>query len=129
MFAGKKKKAKKIPINTGDGGQSATGADETLVDEGDSLDFSNLKKKKKRRDIDSGVAAFDSKLEEAGVVDEKEADVKGGDLFEKGEADNEATVGGEKDEEEAWLKSDRDYTYEEVCRSFFHFTFVRHSPF
>ena len=108
MF-GNKKKAKKILLNDGDEG--AGGAAETTP-EVDDLDFSNLKKKKKKRVIDDEVAALDAKLEEAGVVDDKEPDVEGEDPFvTKGE---EAQTEDHQDEEEAWLKSDRDYTYEEV---------------
>jgi translation initiation factor 2 subunit 2 len=107
MFAGKKKKAKKILLNAGDGDEDAA---EPPAEEGDDLDFSNLKKKKKKR---ADVAAFEAKLEEAGIVDDKEAEVEGDDPFTKGEGD-EATVEEGQDEEEAWLKSDRDYTYEEV---------------
>lgn len=114
MFPGKKKKAKKILLNAGDDGEdgvAATASGETPAEEGDDLDFSNLKKKKKKR---ADVAAFDAKLEEAGIVDDKEADIEGDDPFAKGEGD-EASMEAEQDgEEEAWLKSDRDYTYEEV---------------
>ena len=119
LFSGKKKKAKKIVLNAGDDGEDSAAASMSAAaaapppEEGDDLDFSNLKKKKKKRAIDSDVAAFEAKLEEAGVVDDKEADVEGEDPFAKGEGD-EATVEGEKNEEESWLKSDRDYTYEEV---------------
>jgi translation initiation factor 2 subunit 2 len=116
LFAGKKKKAKKILVNAGEGGGDSANASTSAAaptEEGDDLDFSNLKKKKKKRVIDSDVAAFEAKLEEAGVVDDKEADVEGEDPFSKAEGD-EVMVEGEQDEEEAWLKSDRDYTYEEV---------------
>ena len=47
-------------------------------------------------------------MEEAGVVAEKEAEA---------EDEKSKPEGGEdraEDEEESWLKSDRDYTYEEV---------------
>lgn len=116
LFAGKKKKAKKILVNAGEGGGDGANASTSAAaptEEGDDLDFSNLKKKKKKRVIDSDVAAFEAKLEEAGVVDDKEADVEGEDPFSKAEGD-EVMVEGEQDEEEAWLKSDRDYTYDEV---------------
>jgi len=109
MFAGKKKKAKKILVNAGD----AEDWIETPAQEGDDLDFSNLKKKKKRRVIDDEVAALEAKLEEAGVVDDKEHEVEGEDPFTHKE-DDEGRPEDHKDEEEAWLKSDRDYTYEEV---------------
>jgi hypothetical protein len=120
MFAGKKKKAKKILRNTEDGGDDAStaaAAVEAPAEEGDDLDFSNLKKKKKKRDIDTKVAALEATLKEAGVVDDKEAEAEGEDPFAKDE-DQEATAEGEANEEEAWLKSDRNYTYEEVNTSF-----------
>jgi translation initiation factor 2 subunit 2 len=108
---GKNKKAKKILLNAGDT-EGESGAAETTPQEVDDLDFSNLKKKKKKRVIDDEVAALEAKLEEAGVVDDKEHDVEGEDPFAtKGE---EAQTEDHQDEEEAWLKSDRDYTYEEV---------------
>ena len=108
---GKKKKAKKILLNAGDT-EGEGGAAETATQEVDDLDFSNLKKKKKKRVIDDEVAALEAKLEEAGVADDKEYDVEGEDPFApKGE---EAQTEYHPDEEDAWLKSDRDYTYEEV---------------
>ena len=108
MFSGKKKKAKKILLNDGD----ADGTSETLTQEVDDLDFSNLKKKKKKRVIDDEVAALEAKLEEAGVVDDKEPEIEGEDPFAtKG---GEAQIEDHQDDEETWLKSDRDYTYEEV---------------
>jgi len=118
MFEGKKKKAKKILLNAGDAeGEGAAGdATETPTQEVDDLDFSNLKKKKKKRVIDDEVAALEAKLEEAGIVDDKEHDVEGEDPFAtKGDA---AETEVHEDEEEAWLKSDRDYTYEEVTWPF-----------
>ena len=117
LFAGKKKKAKKILLNAGDAEGAGDAAGTTQ--EVDDLDFSNLKKKKKKRVIDDEVAALDAKLEEAGVVDDKEPDVEGEDPFAtKGE---EAQTEDHQDEEEAWLKSDRDYTYEEVQQPFHDF--------
>ena len=92
-------------VNTDD-----VGADEP-AEEGDDLDFSSLKKKKKRV-IDEQIAALDAQLEEAGVIDDKEADIDGDDPFAKGEGEEE--VMATENEEEGWLKSDRDYTYEEV---------------
>lgn len=107
MFPAKKKAPKKILKDTGDAGNDAT--DEKPGDE-EELDFSSLKKKKKKRVIEDQVAALDAQLEEAGIVDEKEAEVEGEDPFK---AEGEGAV-AEEMEEEAWLKSDRDYTYEEV---------------
>jgi len=112
MFAGKKKKSKKIQLNTGDV-EGTGGTAETPTQEVDDLDFSNLKKKKKKRVIDDEVAALEAKLEEAGVVDDKDDDVEGEDPFAT-KGDQAPQTEDHKDEEEAWLKSDRDYTYEEV---------------
>jgi translation initiation factor 2 subunit 2 len=105
MFPAKKKAAKKILKDTGDADNDAP--EENPADD-EALDFSSLKKKKKKRVIEDQVAALDAQLEEAGVVDDKEAEVEGEDPF-KAEG-----VGQDENEEEAWLKSDRDYTYEEV---------------
>ena len=108
MFPSKKKAAKKILKDADDA--DADAAEEKPADDGE-LDFSSLKKKKKKRVIEDQVAALDAQLEEAGVVDDKEAEGEGEDPFK---AEGKATALGEEDEEEAWLKSDRDYTYEEV---------------
>lgn len=113
MFAGKKKKAKKILVNAEDAGGDeiapAEGADQATEDTTD-LDFSSLKKKKKKRVIDDQVASLDAQLEKAGVLDDKD------ETEEIGENEVEEGITAEegKEEEEAWLKSDRDYTYEEV---------------
>lgn len=122
MFAGmKKKKSKKSLANTAEGDDDAipaTAADDAPAEEGDELDFSNLKKKKKKRVVEEQVAALDAQLEEAGVLDEK---FEGEDPFAKGEGEEAEETDG-KDEEEAWLKSDREYTYEEVHSLKFHLT-------
>ena len=109
MFSGKKKKAKKTLDNAGEDGEAVLA--DAPAEEGDDFDFSSLKKKKKKRAIEDQVAALDAQLEEAGVVDEKE---EGEDPFARGE---DGAAGDVKGEEEAWLKSDRDYTYEEVISS------------
>jgi translation initiation factor 2 subunit 2 len=108
MFAGLKKKKAKKPVLDAE----EAPADETPAGEGNDLDFSSLKKKKKKRVIDDKVAALEAELEEAGVVEDKE-EPDGADPFAKGEGEGEEVEDHEA-EEEAWLKSDRDYTYEEV---------------
>lgn len=108
IFPAKKKAAKKILKDTGNADNDT--AEEKLADDGE-LDFSSLKKKKKKRVIEDQVAALDAQLEEAGVVDGKEAEVEGEDPFK---AEGEGAAAVDENEEEAWLKSDRDYTYEEV---------------
>jgi translation initiation factor 2 subunit 2 len=111
MFPAKKKSAKKILKDTAADAED-DGAEEKPADDGE-LDFSSLKKKKKKRVIDDQIAALDAQLEEAGVVDDKEVEIEGEDPF-KGEGD---AAPKDENEEEAWLKSDRDYTYEEVSIS------------
>jgi translation initiation factor 2 subunit 2 len=120
LFAGKKKKAKKILKDTSafdddNDDDASAGAGDAAEAVGDDLDFSNLKKKKKKRVIDTEVAELEAKLEEAGIVDDRDQELEGDDPFGKGEGDE---AGAEDDdrkvEEEAWLKSDRDYTYEEA---------------
>ena len=109
----KKKPAKKILLNADE-----DNIGDAPAEEGEDLDFSSLKKKKKKRVIETQVAELEAKLEEAGVVADKEAEPEGeDDLFAKGEA-GEAEEAHEEDEEEAWLKSDRDYTYDEVISPF-----------
>ena len=121
MFAGKKKKPKKILKDTTAVSAAADGDDDAAggaaeAEGGDAdLDFSSLKKKKKKRVIDTEVAELEAKLEEAGIVDDKEQEVEGDDPFAKAEGGEDFADDG-KNEEEAWLKSDRDYTYEEVRR-------------
>jgi translation initiation factor 2 subunit 2 len=127
LFAGKKKKAKKILKDTSafdddddDASASASagagGAAEAAAEGGDAdLDFSSLKKKKKKRVIDTEVAELEAKLEEAGIVDDRDQELEGDDPFGKAEGDEARAEDDDgKAEEEAWLKSDRDYTYEEV---------------
>lgn len=126
LFTGKKK-AKKILKDTSafdddDDEASASAsagtgdAAEAAAEDGDAdLDFSSLKKKKKKRVIDTEVAELDAKLEEAGIVDDGEQELDGDDPFGKADGDESRTEDDDgKAQEEAWLKSDRDYTYEEV---------------
>jgi translation initiation factor 2 subunit 2 len=84
-----------------DGGEVAPLED---AEEAADLDFLSLKKKKKKRVIEAHVAELDAQLEEAGLVVEKDTEVQ----VEDGEEQSQ------EDEEAAWLKSDRDYTYDEV---------------
>jgi len=116
----KKKPAKKILVNAGDDGATAEDvpAEEEAEEEGEDLDFSSLKKKKKKRLIESQVTELEARLEEAGIVPDR-THVEGEDPFAKAEgAEAEAEPSGEQ-EEEAWLKSDRDYTYDEVPQQIF----------
>lgn len=119
----KKKKKSSLKKPSGDAAaEEGTAADGDAEDGGD-LDFSSLKKKKKKRVIENQVAELEARLEEAGVVADKEAEgAEGEDLFAKpGEEVEEVSP---EDEEAAWLKSDRDYTYEEVHSSqIFHMEF------
>jgi translation initiation factor 2 subunit 2 len=108
LFAGKKKKSSKKTLKDSSEGDAA---DTAPAEDGDDLDFSSLKKKKKKSAIEDQIATLDAQLEEAGVMDDKDTEVDGEDPFAK--AEGEETKDAEA-EEEAWLKSDRDYTYEEV---------------
>jgi hypothetical protein len=89
---------------------------EAAAEGGDAdLDFTSLKKKKKKRVIDTEDAELEAKLKEAGIIDDRDQELDGDDPFGKVEGDEPRTVSDDrKAEEEAWLKSDRDYTYEEV---------------
>jgi translation initiation factor 2 subunit 2 len=109
LFAGKKKKPSKKILKDVD---EVDAVDTEQPEDGDDLDFSNLKKKKKKSAIEEQIATLDAQLEEAGVIDEKDIEVEGEDPFSKGEG--EERKDDAEAEEEAWLKSDRDYTYEEV---------------
>ena len=108
LFAGKKKKSSKKILKDASEGDAAGTAP---ADDGDDLDFSSLKKKKKKIAIEDQIATLDAQLEEAGVMDDKDTEVDGDDPFAKGEGEETKDT---EAEEEAWLKSDRDYTYEEV---------------
>jgi hypothetical protein len=79
----------------------------------------SMKKKKKKRVIDTEVAQLEAKLEEAGIVEDNEQEPGGDDPFAKAEGGDEAPLDddGREQEEQGWLNSDRDYTYEEVCPS------------
>ncbi|KAI9320984.1 domain found in IF2B/IF5-domain-containing protein [Dichotomocladium elegans] len=93
MFADlKKKKKKKTKALLEDGDAEAADAPAELVD--GETDFGSLKKKKKKK---KNMAEFEAELAEAGEEDD---------------ANNEGNKTKEGDE--AWLKSDRDYTYEEL---------------
>lgn len=105
----------------------------------DDLDFSDIKKKKKSSkkkaafDLDAFEKELnDSKAKTSTAADDEEDDVPvdtshldniddaelGDDPFAQGDAPVGVDAGTE-----AWLKSDRDYTYQEVCDpSFAHFT-------
>ena len=94
---------------------------------GEDLDFSDLKKKKKKSSKKAALdlEAFEKELNESKTKDADEDD--GGEenqMLEVDEAelgDDPFARGGEAASldagNEAWLKSDRDYTYEEVCPS------------
>ncbi|KAI8086352.1 domain found in IF2B/IF5-domain-containing protein [Halteromyces radiatus] len=93
MFADlkKKKKKKSKPVEDDAAGEEATpeGTEEDL-------DFGALKKKKKKK---KNMAEFEAELSEQ----------QGGDEDENNNEDSTKSAN-----EEAWLKSDRDYTYDEL---------------
>jgi len=131
----KKKKKKEIPMDLGDDSGTSTPADAApaAAAGGDDLDFSDLKKKKKsgKKKTAFDLDAFEKELnvskkadgedddEDAGPQDTSHLDnideaELGDDVF----AQSDAPVGVESGTE-AWLKSDRDYTYPELLTRFY----------
>jgi hypothetical protein len=104
-YTSKTKKPKKMLVD------AENIAKDKQSEDGDDFDFSNLKKKKKHV-IDEKIADLDAQLEEAGILDGKEMECGTQDELVK-EADETEIVEGEM-EEESWLQSERDYTYDEV---------------
>ncbi|KAI9322523.1 domain found in IF2B/IF5-domain-containing protein, partial [Dichotomocladium elegans] len=95
MFADLKKKKKKSKSDFND-----TEAAEPVAANEEDLDLESLKKKKKKKK--KNMAEFEAELAE-----------DGGDDAEPGKQ------GDEKEGDEAWLKSDRDYQYEELLSRVF----------
>ncbi|GAO49785.1 hypothetical protein SAICODRAFT_88943 [Saitoella complicata NRRL Y-17804] len=104
----KKKKSKKsaMPDFGDDSAPAATEGGEAAEGDGDA--FGELKKKKKsKKKVD--LAAFEAELNEAGVSTPT-------DSADFGSSENKD---GNEEGEEAWLKSDRDYTYPELLSRVF----------
>ncbi|KAI0752565.1 eukaryotic translation initiation factor 2 beta [Daedaleopsis nitida] len=124
----KKKKKKDIPLDLG-GGDAAGTATPVGAAASEDLDFSDLKKKKKKSSKKAALdlEAFEKELNESKL---KEADEdEGGEENQMPEID-EAELGDDPfarggegvsldSGNEPWLKSDRDYTYEELLHRFY----------
>ncbi|KAI0767635.1 eukaryotic translation initiation factor 2 beta [Fomes fomentarius] len=125
----KKKKKKEIPLDLGGDG-SGTSTPTTVPAASEDLDFSDLKKKKKKSSKKAALdlEAFEKELNESKA---KEADEdEGGEETQLQEIDEAelgddpfARGGGEgvslDSGNEPWLKTDRDYTYEELLHRFY----------
>lgn len=141
MFADvkKKKKKKEIPMELDDSGTSTPIPSEGTVAPviaSDDLDFSDIKKKKKSTkkktafDLDAFEKELnDSKAKSSTAADYEEEDgeptntahldnIDDADLGDDPFAQGDAPVGVDAGTE-AWLKSDRDYTYQELLTRFY----------
>lgn len=130
MFADlkkKKKKKKDIPMDLP---EDASGTSTPVgAPAGEDLDFSDLKKKKKKNSKKAALDmdAFERELNEAKAKDGEGEDADGAPIDEVDEAelgdDPFARGGGEPTVVhaggEAWLNSDRDYTYGELLGRFY----------
>ncbi|TFK32253.1 translation initiation factor [Crucibulum laeve] len=139
----KKKKKKEIPMDFGDDSGTSTPAPESSTSAPapsaaipDDLDFSDLKKKKKssKKKATFDLEAFEKELNDSKTKDEsapageEEGEAPDGshldqiDETELGEdpfaVANDAPVSVDAGTE-AWLKSDRDYTYQELLTRFY----------
>ncbi|KAG6819780.1 hypothetical protein H0H93_008695 [Arthromyces matolae] len=133
----KKKKKKEIPLDLGDESGTSTPAVEGPAPaiSTDDLDFSDIKKKKKsgKKKAAFDLDAFEKELNESkaksgeGADDDEDGDavpannldhLDDADLGEDVFAQGDAPVGVEAGNE-AWLKSDRDYTYPELLTRFY----------
>ncbi|KAK9465995.1 domain found in IF2B/IF5-domain-containing protein [Lipomyces arxii] len=112
MFSNLKKKKKKLtfsaPLETAEGDDVVAATEDGAAEAVEDFNFSEKKKKKKKTAVD--VSEFEQQLEEAGVNDDEGDDVED-DTFEK--------PVDEEEEEAGWLKSDREYTYDELLHRFF----------
>lgn len=110
-------------------GEEGSGtATPTTAAAADDLDFSDLKKKKKKKKAAFDLEAFEKELSQSKAKDEEpDADEAGGepdgrhldeinedDLGEDVFAHSHETPAGVDSQNEPWLTSDRDYTYQEV---------------
>jgi len=129
----KKKKKKEIPLDFGeDSGTSTPTAAPSGAPATEDLDFSDIKKKKKgskKKTMD--LEAFEKELNESKAkpsnADDDEDDVEPNPNLDIDDADlgddpfavpGDAPVGVDAGTE-AWLKSDRDYTYPELLTRFY----------
>ncbi|KAG6876429.1 hypothetical protein C0993_003190 [Termitomyces sp. T159_Od127] len=127
----KKKKKKEIPLDLGDDSGASTPAAEGAAPAitADDLDFSDIKKKKKSSkkkaafDLDAFEKEIQAKSAPDGADDDDDPEPNldhlddadlGDDVFAQGDAPVSVEAGNE-----AWLKSDRDYTYPELLTRFY----------
>ncbi|PKI82309.1 hypothetical protein MVES_003786 [Malassezia vespertilionis] len=99
--------------------ESSVAPEEPALDatpaEGDEFDFGELKKKKKKKKAAFDIEEFEKEL--GGQVDQDNADDDLDDPFAPEKSDDTTTA--KTDDVEAWLGSDRDYTYQELLGRFF----------
>ncbi|KAI0783248.1 eukaryotic translation initiation factor 2 beta [Abortiporus biennis] len=122
----KKKKKKDIPLDLGDEG-SGTSTPTTAPAATEDLDFSDLKKKKKssKKKAAFDMEAFEKEINESKAKEADDEEVPEGPVEEVDEAelgeDPFAQSGpvGLDSGNEPWLKSDRDYTYQELLHRFY----------
>jgi len=126
----KKKLKKEIPLNLGEEG---SGSASPTVLPADDLDFSDIKKKKKKKKAAFDLEAFEKELSVSKVKEEEpDADEAGGepdgrhledvneeDLGEDVFAQSHEAPSGADLQNEPWLSSDRDYTYQELLQRFY----------
>lgn len=125
----KKKLKKEIPLDLEEGSGTAT----PTTGATDDLDFSDIKKKKKKKKPAFDIEAFEKELSQSKAKDEEaEADEPGGepdgrhlddvneeDLGEDVFAQSHEAPAGVDSQNEPWLSSDRDYTYQELLQRFY----------
>ncbi|KAF7968152.1 hypothetical protein HWV62_41372 [Athelia sp. TMB] len=130
MFADmkkKKKKKKEIPMDFQTEEGSGTSTPVAVPAASEDLDFSDMKKKKKSKSKKIDLEAFEKELQETAAKDaDDDGDIDGEHLADLDEAelgdDPFAQADGPAGLEagnEAWLKSDRDYTYPELLHRFY----------
>ncbi|KAJ7097964.1 domain found in IF2B/IF5-domain-containing protein [Mycena belliarum] len=136
----KKKKKKEIPMDFGDDSGTSTPVPAATSDVGapgeavEDLDFSDLKKKKKssKKKANFDMEAFEKELKSTPAADAAAADDDDADPTPAVDLDDDADLGddpfaqptgevlsGLGSGNEAWLKSDRDYTYPELLGRFY----------
>ncbi|KAL1744227.1 domain found in IF2B/IF5-domain-containing protein [Schizophyllum fasciatum] len=131
----KKKKKKEIPMDFGDDSGTSTPVSAPAAGAAEDLDFSDIKKKKKSTKKKANLEEFErqldesrSKIKEDGDEDDEGLDGErnldhlddadlGDDPFAGGGGGGGVTEGAAGDE--PWLKSDRDYTYQELLTRFY----------
>ncbi|THV02258.1 translation initiation factor [Dendrothele bispora CBS 962.96] len=128
----KKKKKKDIPMDLGDDSGTSTPTAAPTATATEDLDFSDIKKKKKSKKAAFDLEAFEKELKKSkdksagGGEDEEDEEIEHNPNLDIDDADLEhdpfaqpdAPVGVDAGNE-AWLNSDRDYTYQELLTRFY----------